>query len=68
MSTVGQVTEEGFIKRFRQYQNARDVYYVVVLEDVSRQKIVAAASLVVEKKIVHDLGLVYLFQMSHNLS
>jgi len=38
LSEVGQITEAGFIQRFRDYQKAKDVYYVVVLEDVGKKK------------------------------
>jgi glucosamine-phosphate N-acetyltransferase len=56
LTEVGNVSEEKFIKRFREFQLARDVYYVVVIEDVKKQQIIGAATLVIEKKMIHECG------------
>lgn len=52
--TDAKTTEEKFIRRFREYQLARDTYFVVVIEDLKRGELIGAASLVMEKKIIHD--------------
>lgn len=46
-----------FVQRFDELRRAADVYYIVVVEDISIGRIVGAATLVVEKKFLHSLGL-----------
>lgn len=44
--------------RFRELQAERDKYFVRVIEDKTTGKLVASATLVIEKKFVHGNGLV----------
>ena len=34
----------------------KDTYFVVVIEDISKGKIIGAATLLIEKKFLHDAG------------
>jgi len=56
LTEVGTVTEDQFIERFQEMKRAGEMYYVVVIEDISISKIIGAASLVVEKKFLHECG------------
>lgn len=57
LTTVGDISEEKFQK---QYDNmvAREDYYIIVIEDTSREKnsVVATGALIVEHKFIHSLG------------
>jgi len=45
-----------FEDRFREMQAAKDVYYVVVIEDTKKSKIIGTATLLVEKKFIRGAG------------
>merc|ERR1712000_24003 len=59
LTTVGDVTDEGFGDQFDQMQK-QGGYYIVVIEDPSREeaKVVATGALIVERKFIHSLGAV----------
>jgi len=56
LTEIGNVDEAKFQERFREMKAAKDVYYVVVIEDVAKSKIIGIATLVVERKFLHDAG------------
>ncbi|CAJ0607790.1 unnamed protein product [Cylicocyclus nassatus] len=57
LTTVGDVSREAFEDRFRSMSSTRPLaYYVVVVENVSSGKVVAAATLVIEWKFIHEAG------------
>jgi glucosamine-phosphate N-acetyltransferase len=56
LTEVGKVSKEQFESRFQDWKNAKDVYFVVVIEDTTKSKIIGSATLFVEKKIVHSAG------------
>lgn len=56
LTVTGDVDEAGFRRRFQEMADARDVYYVVVIEDPKAGKIVGCATLFVEKKVLRGLG------------
>ncbi|XP_067010692.1 probable glucosamine 6-phosphate N-acetyltransferase isoform X2 [Anabrus simplex] len=56
LTTVGNVSKEQFLKRFAAMKAAEGTYYVTVVEDSLRNRVVAAATLVVEQKFVHNAG------------
>lgn len=58
LTEIGDITKEKFNKRFREMQAAKDTYYVVVIEDTKIQKIIGAATLFVEKKMLRGASLV----------
>eukprot|EP01119_Soliformovum_irregulare_P022975 TRINITY_DN7952_c0_g1_i1.p1 TRINITY_DN7952_c0_g1~~TRINITY_DN7952_c0_g1_i1.p1 ORF type:complete len:136 (-),score=23.10 TRINITY_DN7952_c0_g1_i1:224-631(-) len=45
-----------FQLRFQEMKQCHDTYYNIVVEDLASGKIVGAASLIVERKIVRNLG------------
>ncbi|CAJ0581462.1 unnamed protein product, partial [Mesorhabditis spiculigera] len=55
LTSVGQITEESFLTRFRSMSQPQS-YYVVVIEDESTNKVVGAATLVLEWKFIHEAG------------
>lgn len=46
------------LERFREMKECPNTYYIVVIEDTAIKKIVAAASLVLEQKFIHEIALV----------
>ncbi|KHN87292.1 Glucosamine 6-phosphate N-acetyltransferase [Toxocara canis] len=57
LTSVGDVSEEQFQKRFVSMQNTHPKgYYVVVLEEPSSGMIVGSATLVIEWKFIHEAG------------
>mmetsp|Transcript_7000 Transcript_7000/g.18819 ORF Transcript_7000/g.18819 Transcript_7000/m.18819 type:complete len:152 (+) Transcript_7000:59-514(+) len=55
LSVVGDVSEEQFQSRFSELSGNPD-YYTVVIEDQGASKIVATASLIVERKFLRSCG------------
>ncbi|XP_033104957.1 glucosamine 6-phosphate N-acetyltransferase-like [Anneissia japonica] len=53
LTSVGDVTPEQFMDHFQQMKSCNGTYYITVIEDISISKIVAAATLVVERKYIH---------------
>lgn len=43
------------------FKETRDEYFIVVIEDVKKQKIIGAASLIIEKKMIHSAAKVITF-------
>merc|ERR1719187_2275778 len=58
LTTVGNVSKEDWTDRFNSMKtgNCEGTYYVVVIEDVGDGRIVGAATLVLEKKFIHQCG------------
>eukprot|EP01114_Cavostelium_apophysatum_P006182 TRINITY_DN1742_c0_g1_i1.p2 TRINITY_DN1742_c0_g1~~TRINITY_DN1742_c0_g1_i1.p2 ORF type:complete len:177 (+),score=43.54 TRINITY_DN1742_c0_g1_i1:73-603(+) len=56
LTDIEDVDDAKFKLRFREFQLARDVYFIVVIEDLKKKKVIAAGSLVVEKKVIHSNG------------
>ncbi|KAL1896262.1 Glucosamine-phosphate N-acetyltransferase-like protein [Ceratocystis pirilliformis] len=57
LTTVGDVTETAFHERF-EWMAKQDGYYVLAIEDTATGKIVGTGALIVERKFIHNLGLV----------
>ncbi|XP_037953666.1 probable glucosamine 6-phosphate N-acetyltransferase isoform X2 [Teleopsis dalmanni] len=53
LTSVGQITRTQFLTRFSQMKASGD-YYVTVVEDTRKNLIIGAASLIVEKKFIHN--------------
>eukprot|EP00164_Ancoracysta_twista_P000333 GFYU01000459.1.p1 GENE.GFYU01000459.1~~GFYU01000459.1.p1 ORF type:complete len:242 (-),score=79.20 GFYU01000459.1:263-988(-) len=51
------LTHEDFTERFNEIQADKN-YYIAVIEDTEKSKLIASATLLVEKKFVHKNGLV----------
>ncbi|KAG0084137.1 Glucosamine-phosphate N-acetyltransferase-like protein [Podila epicladia] len=73
LTTVGNIANADFQKRFTYLQQHNDQYFTIVIEDMNgpvgspsegslvapgRGKIVAAGTVLVERKFIHELGLV----------
>uniref|UniRef100_A0A915PFW2 Glucosamine 6-phosphate N-acetyltransferase n=1 Tax=Setaria digitata TaxID=48799 RepID=A0A915PFW2_9BILA len=57
LTTVGDVSEEMFIRRFNMMRNTSPPsYYIVVIENKEIRRVVATATLVLEWKFIHDTG------------
>ncbi|OJJ55980.1 hypothetical protein ASPSYDRAFT_33990 [Aspergillus sydowii CBS 593.65] len=57
LTTVGDVSEDAWNKRFDWISSRNDEYYLLVIVDEEDQ-IVATGSLIVERKFIHSLGMV----------
>ncbi|KAI6780474.1 glucosamine-phosphate N-acetyltransferase [Emericellopsis cladophorae] len=59
LTTVGDVTEEGFQQQFDTMEK-QGGYYLIVIEDTSltENSVVATGALIVERKFIHNLGAV----------
>ncbi|XDG08083.1 hypothetical protein ABKA04_007698 [Annulohypoxylon sp. FPYF3050] len=57
LTTVGEISKDQFAERY-QWMSSQDTYYVLVIEDATRGKIVGTGALLVERKFIHSLGLV----------
>ncbi|KAL4924778.1 glucosamine 6-phosphate N-acetyltransferase [Aspergillus undulatus] len=57
LTTVGDVSEEAWNKRYDWIASRNDEYYLLVIVDES-DKVVATGSLIVERKFIHSLGMV----------
>ncbi|XP_046849190.1 glucosamine 6-phosphate N-acetyltransferase-like [Xenia sp. Carnegie-2017] len=57
LTSVGNIHKEKYLKRFREMKECPNTYYIVVIEDTAIKKIVAAASLVLEQKFIHEIAL-----------
>ncbi|ELR15248.1 Nacetyltransferase [Acanthamoeba castellanii str. Neff] len=56
LTEVGNVTKEQFARRFNEFRQQGDTYFVVVCEDLAKRQVAGCATLMVEKKIIHDCG------------
>jgi glucosamine-phosphate N-acetyltransferase len=57
LTTVGDISESAFNERYAWLQQRSGEYFILVIEDAAR-KIVGTGALVVERKFIHNLGLV----------
>ena len=59
LTQVGTPTKAQFMERFDElFPRQADTYKIIVIEDVRKQKIIGAGSVIVEKKFIHDMGIV----------
>merc|ERR1739838_857150 len=54
LELLGQLTSVGNISR----EECKETYYIVVIEDVTVGRVIGAATLVAEKKFIHNCGMV----------
>ncbi|KAL4944099.1 hypothetical protein BDV06DRAFT_116594 [Aspergillus oleicola] len=57
LTTVGTISEYAWNQRYDWISSRNDEYYMLVITDAD-EKIVATGSLIVERKFIHELGLV----------
>jgi glucosamine-phosphate N-acetyltransferase len=58
LSTVGEISEHQFKKRFKELMTHRDTYFVFVVEDKLKQKLVACVTMFIELKFLHNCSAV----------
>jgi len=58
LTTTGEVTKAMFLDRFRYLQKHSDMHYSIVIEQWPTKKVVGAASLLLDRKFVHECGTV----------
>ena len=58
LTSVGSISREEWEKRFNEMKECNGTYHVVVIEDVIAGRVIGASTLVVEKKFIHNCGLV----------
>ncbi|KAI9206188.1 acyl-CoA N-acyltransferase [Polychytrium aggregatum] len=58
LTTVGDLTKEQFVDRFSYLKAHNHEYFTIVIEDVKKSLIIAAGTVFVERKFVHNTGLV----------
>ncbi|XP_066598275.1 probable glucosamine 6-phosphate N-acetyltransferase [Prorops nasuta] len=56
LSDVGNIAKDQFLNIFYQMKNS-GYYYIVIIEDLKINRIIAAATLVVEQKFIHNCAL-----------
>lgn len=54
LTEVGNVTKQDFEKRFDQMKAAVDTYYICVVEDLNKNKVIASLTLVYEQKFIRQ--------------
>ncbi|KAL1857451.1 hypothetical protein VTK73DRAFT_8090 [Phialemonium thermophilum] len=56
LTTVGEIAQSEFEERYDWMAKQDGSYFVIVIEDTSRGKVVGTGALIVERKFVHRLG------------
>jgi len=56
LTSVGEITREEWEARWHQLRDSNSTYYVIVVEDRSLARVVGAATLVRERKFIHNCG------------
>eukprot|EP00873_Tetraselmis_striata_P029832 jgi/Tetstr1/450096/TSEL_037141.t1 len=56
LTTVGDVSEAQFSERFRELEARKPDYRIAVIEDTAKSQIIAAATLLIERKFIHQCG------------
>jgi glucosamine-phosphate N-acetyltransferase len=57
LTDIENLNEEKFQKRFKELQLEKNVYFIIVLEDIIKKRIIGTGTIFLEKKIVHGAGL-----------
>lgn len=57
LTKVGDITEEMYLRRFNGMKECPNTYYIIVIENVETKKLVAAASLILEQKFIHEIAM-----------
>ncbi|KAK9368906.1 acyl-CoA N-acyltransferase [Lipomyces kononenkoae] len=58
LTTVGDITEERFTEQFEYMRARQGEYFVIVIEKVATGEVVGVGTLLVERKFIHECGLV----------
>lgn len=65
LTAGGDVSREDFLRRFEEMRSIPNTYHVIVVEDMDRGAVVAAASLITELKFIRNLASVSSCPMVH---
>ncbi|GAB6025798.1 hypothetical protein CHUAL_011775 [Chamberlinius hualienensis] len=57
LTDLGSVNQQQFLDCFHKMKSLKDTYYVTVIEDLSKEEVIGAATLLVEQKFIHSLAL-----------
>ena len=58
LTEVGSTTKQQFMQRFDElFPRLQDMYKIIVIEDVRKQRIIGAGSVILESKFIRNLGL-----------
>lgn len=57
LTSVGTVTKADFIKRFYAMKTCSGTYYTTVIHDEDKNQIVGAATLIIERKFIHECAM-----------
>ncbi|KAK9233938.1 acyl-CoA N-acyltransferase [Lipomyces kononenkoae] len=58
LTTVGDITEERFTEQVEYMRARQGEYFVIVIEKIATGKVVGIGTLLVERKFIHECGLV----------
>src|SRR5689334_13013659 len=58
LTVVGNITKEEFMDRFRHWFARNDTYYILVVEDLSIGRIAGCGTMMLERKLIHHMGMV----------
>ncbi|XP_055880184.1 glucosamine 6-phosphate N-acetyltransferase-like [Biomphalaria glabrata] len=56
LTIVGDISRDTFLNQFYKMKACGDNYYIIVIEDLSKNKIIGTATLVIEKKFIHHVS------------
>ncbi|RKP17947.1 acyl-CoA N-acyltransferase [Rozella allomycis CSF55] len=56
LTVVGNVDKDTFMDQFYYMKNRNNEYFTIVIEDTQRRRVVAAGTVLVERKFVHMIG------------
>ncbi|XP_046992169.1 probable glucosamine 6-phosphate N-acetyltransferase isoform X1 [Schistocerca americana] len=53
LTSVGDITKEQFLRRYAEMKACKNTYFITVIEDTITNRIIGAATLVIEQKFIH---------------
>ncbi|XP_049788656.1 probable glucosamine 6-phosphate N-acetyltransferase isoform X2 [Schistocerca nitens] len=53
LTSVGDITKEQFLRRYAEMNACKNTYFITVIEDTITNRIIGAATLVIEQKFIH---------------
>lgn len=58
LTTVGTISRSAFLNRFQHWFARNDTYFIVVVEDLTKGRIAGCGTMMLERKLIHQLGMV----------
>ena len=56
LTVVGDITKGQFRERFHDYKRNNGTYFLIVVEDVRRNRIAGCGTMILERKFIHQMG------------